>query len=85
MVDDYFIDIVQLLCTGMSPSDITIAQKKKKLVVKDVDYLLIAGSLYKLGTNKILRRYVVEHERPIILVEVHDGIARGHYAGKATS
>jgi hypothetical protein len=27
--------------------------------------------------------HVVEHERPTILAEAHDGIAGGHYAGKA--
>jgi hypothetical protein len=37
----------------MAPSDMTFAQKKK-LVVKVVDYQLIAGSLYKLGTDGIL-------------------------------
>jgi hypothetical protein len=26
----------------------------------------------------------LEHERPIILVEAHEGIAGGHYAGKDT-
>jgi hypothetical protein len=84
MVDDYFTDIVQFLSTGMAPSDMMVTQKKK-LVVKVVDYQLIAGSLYKLGTDGILRRCVVEHERPTILVEAHDGIAGGHYAGKSTA
>jgi hypothetical protein len=37
-----------------------------------------------MGADSILRRCVLEHERPRILVEAHDGIARGHYAGKAT-
>jgi hypothetical protein len=82
MVDDYFIDIVQFLSTGMAPSDMMVVQKKK-LVVKVVDYQLIAGSLYKLGADGILRRCVVEHERPTILAEAHDGIAGGHYAGKS--
>jgi hypothetical protein len=54
MVDDYFTDIVQLLSTGMAPSDMTVAQKKQ-LVVKATDYQLIAGNLYKLGADGILR------------------------------
>jgi hypothetical protein len=37
-----------------------------------------------MGTDSILRRYVLEHERPRILVESHKGILGGHYAGKAT-
>jgi hypothetical protein len=58
--------------------------QQKNLVVKDVDYQLIVGHLYKMGADSILRRCVLEHERPGILVEAHEGIAGGHYAGKAT-
>jgi hypothetical protein len=46
MVDDYFTDIVDFLHTGLAPSDIRMAQKKK-LVVKATNYQLIAGNLYK--------------------------------------
>jgi hypothetical protein len=38
---------------GVAPSDFTVVQKKK-LVVKAVDYQLIAGNLYKLGADGIL-------------------------------
>jgi hypothetical protein len=46
---------------------------------------LIAGNLYKLGANGILRCSVLEHERPMILEETYDEIARGYYAGRATA
>jgi hypothetical protein len=36
-----------------------------------------------MGTNNILRRCVLEHERPRIWVEAHEGITGGHYAGKS--
>jgi hypothetical protein len=36
-----------------------------------------------MGENNILRRCVLEHERPRILVEAHEGIDGGHYAEKA--
>ena len=49
------------------------------------DFTLIAGQLYKLGPNEILRRYVLEHERRRILEEAHAGIVGGHYAGKPTA
>jgi hypothetical protein len=84
MVDDYFSDIVQFLSTGMAPSDMMVAQKKQ-LVVKQQYYQLIAGNLYKLGADGILRCCVLEHERPMILEEAHDGIAGGHYAGRETT
>jgi hypothetical protein len=53
-------------------------------VVRAADYQLIVGNLYKLGVDNILRRWVMEHERPIIFVESHEGIVGGHYAGKDT-
>jgi hypothetical protein len=53
MVDDYFADIVQFLSTRVAPPEFTVAQKKQ-LVVKATNYQLIAGNLYKLGTDGIL-------------------------------
>jgi hypothetical protein len=64
----------------MAPCVYTIIQKK--LVVHTVDFSLIAGQLYKMGPDEILRRCVMEAERSLILEEAHEGIARGHYAGK---
>ena len=58
--------------------------RKKKLVVRVADYQLIAGHLYKMGTDSILKRYVLEHEIPRVLVEAHEGIAGGNYVGKST-
>ena len=46
-------------------------------MVKAVDFTLIAGQLYKLGPDDILRRYVLEHERQQIIVG-------GHYSRKPT-
>ena len=37
-----------------------------------------------MGPDEILRRCVMEAERPLILVEAHEGIIGGHYAGKET-
>jgi hypothetical protein len=66
----------------MTPDDMKIAQKNQ-LVVKEVDYQLIIGNLYKLGIDGVLRCCVLEYERPVILVEAHNGIAKIHYAGNA--
>jgi hypothetical protein len=81
--DDYFSNIIEFLSTGFEPREFTIVQKKN-LVVRDADYQLIASHLYKLGEDKILRRCVMEHENPIILVETHEGIVGGHYIGNST-
>jgi len=84
MVDGYFEDIVGFITSQMAPTHNTIAQKKQ-LAVRVSDYQLIAGQLYKLGPNEILRRCVVDHEKALILEEAHAGIAGGHYAGRATA
>jgi hypothetical protein len=81
--DEYFTDIIEFLSTRFAPREFTTVQNKN-LVVRATDYQLIAGHLYKLGADNILRRCVMEHERPIILEEEHEGIVGGHYAGKAT-
>jgi hypothetical protein len=83
-IDDHFAEIVQFLSTGMAPSEYTIPQKKQ-LVVCAADFSLIVGQLYKMGPDEILRRCVMEAERPLILAEAHEGIAGGHYAGKETA
>jgi hypothetical protein len=68
----------------MEPSDYTIIQKKQ-LVVHTAYFSLIDGHLYKMGPDEILRRCVMEEERPLILAEEHEGIIGGHYAGKKTT
>jgi hypothetical protein len=84
IVDDYFADIVGFFSTGMAPNEF-IATQKKWLVVRIVEYRLIAGHLYKLGADGIMRRYVMENERSMVLAEAHEGIVAGHYAGKGTT
>lgn len=53
-------------------------QQKKELVVKVDDISLIAGQLYKMEPNEILRKYVHEQERQMILKEAHGGATGGH-------
>jgi hypothetical protein len=65
------------------PQDYNTAQKKK-LLVCTTNYQLIAGKLYKMGADSILRRYTLEYEIPRVLVESHQGISGGNYSGKAT-
>ena len=38
-----------------------------------------------MGVDSIFQRYVLEHKRPRILAEAHEGITWGHYSGKATA
>jgi hypothetical protein len=73
--------IFQFLSLGVAPPKFTTTQKKK-LVVKAPYYQLIVGNCYKLGEDDILQRCVLEHKRPIILSESHEGIVGVHYARK---
>jgi hypothetical protein len=81
IADEYFTDIIEYLSTRTAPQEFNIAQKKNP-VVRAADYQLIAGNLYKMGADSILRRCVLEHENPRILTEAHEGIVGGNYVGK---
>jgi hypothetical protein len=54
------------------------------MVFRAAYYQLIAGHLYKMGTDRILRRCLLEHERPRILAEAHEEIDGRNYAEKYT-
>jgi hypothetical protein len=82
-IDEHFIEMVQFLLTGITPSQYTIPQKKQ-LVVCTADFSLIFRQLYKMGPDEILKRCIMEEERPMILTKAHEGIAGGHYAVKET-
>jgi hypothetical protein len=65
-VDDHFVEIFKFLSTRMAPSEYTIIQKKQ-LVVCAAYFSLIVRQLYKMGPDEILRRCVMEVEKPLIL------------------
>ena len=73
IIDDYFTDIIEFLTTCIVPTEYS-AKQNTQLVVKATDFTIIDGQLYKLGLDEILRRYVLNHERPLILDEAHTGI-----------
>lgn len=83
IIDEHFADIIQFLSRGTTPIGYT-TQQKKELVARDVDFSIIAGNLYKMGSNGVLRRYVLDYKRQSILTEAHRGFSRGSYAGRAT-
>ena len=53
MADDYYAQIIQFLTTGVTPEEFSTSQKKQ-LVVRALDFQLIAGKIYKLGPDDIL-------------------------------
>jgi hypothetical protein len=62
VADGHFEDIIHFLTTGTAPKEYYV-QQKKELVVRAADFSVIAGHLYKMGNDEILRRYVPEFER----------------------
>ena len=80
----HFDDIIHFLTIGTALEAYTL-QQKKELVVHVADFSVIAGHLYKMGSNEILQQYVPKFERSNILVDTHGGTARGHYEGRATT
>lgn len=84
MVDDHFGNVIQFLSIGVSLVKCTTMQKKQSLVC-GIDFQLISGKLYKLCLDEILRRYVLELERSMILAEAHDGLTSGHYVENETA
>ena len=75
--------IIHFLSTWNAPKGMETNQKKH-LVVRAIDYTLITGHLYKLGTDEVLRRCVFDYERPWVMSEAHVGFAGGNYARKET-
>ena len=75
---------MQFLTTGCAPAEFT-KQQRKQLVIKASDFTLIAGQLYKLGLDEVLRRCVMPHEKEAIIREAHSGTAGGHFTGKSTA
>ena len=84
IADEYYADIIHFLTTGWALVDFT-KQQKKQLVVKAVDFTLIARHLYKLGPDEVLHRCVMSHEKEAIIREAHSGTAGGHFTGKLTA
>jgi len=81
---NHFSNIIYFLTTGTTPEGYT-SKQEKNLVVHTTDFSIISGYLYKMGSDKILRRYVPDFQHSSILVEAHGGAVGGHYAGKEIS
>ena len=77
-------DIVHLLTNGLSDRPIDKA-RLARLMIKTHPYQLIAGQLYRLGQDGLLKRCVCEHEVEDVLQEAHARIARDHFDATTTA
>lgn len=84
IAESHFQDIIHFLTTRTTLKGYT-SHQKKEVVVCTAEFSIIAGHLYKMGFDEILRRYVPEFERSSILADAHGGAVGGHYEGKETT
>lgn len=82
IADGHYKDIIHFPTIGTTLKEYSI-QQKKELVVCMADFFVIAGHLYKMRNDEILRRYIPKFERSQILTEAHGGTAGGHHVGQA--
>ena len=80
VVLDHLEQITTLLTTGYCPEGYTTTQKRH-LIVRVTDYQLIAGHLFKMGLDQVLRWCIFQHEREDVLWECHVRVAGGHVGG----
>ncbi|MCO5580323.1 hypothetical protein L7F22_034189 [Adiantum nelumboides] len=76
--------IVNFLVNGFPPKELR-KDVARRLIKECEPYLLIAGTLYKLGKDDILRRCAHEDEYLYILQEAHMGVVGGHFSSELTS
>lgn len=55
-----------------------LREEQRKLVLRSRTFSLINGLFYKMGSDQILRRCVMEEEVPSVLPEAHEGPIGGH-------
>ncbi|MCO5600414.1 hypothetical protein L7F22_054526 [Adiantum nelumboides] len=76
--------IVNFLVNGFPPKELR-KDVARRLIKECEPYSLIAGTLYKLEKDEILRRCAREDEYLYILQEAHMGVAGEHFSGELTT
>eukprot|EP00253_Pinus_taeda_P026666 PITA_26666 len=79
-----YADIIYYLKNGYAPSYLNYI-KKRALRLKAKQYQLINDILFRMNYDFVLLRCLEKSEADKVLQELHDGPARGHYAGDATA
>ena len=83
-VPEWATDVVEYLMRGRPDPNMT-KKSAKRLIRKVAPYTLLVGKLYRLGKDGILRRCLTEHEMPVVIFEIHEGICGGHFPGEITT
>ena len=83
-IDSWYNDIKYYLTHGRSPSYL-YARKKQALRLKYAQYQMIYGVLFLHNYDKVLLRCFEKYNVTHILIELHDGLAGGHFSGETTA
>ncbi|MCO5575353.1 hypothetical protein L7F22_029153 [Adiantum nelumboides] len=76
--------IVNFLVNGFLPKELQ-KDVDQRLIKECEPYLLIVGTLYKVGKDDILRRCARENKYLYILQEAHMGVTGGHFSSEFTA
>ncbi|MCO5585886.1 hypothetical protein L7F22_039820 [Adiantum nelumboides] len=82
-LDPEWLEVQDFLQNGKIPEDWS-QSRKKGLIVKSLKFTIIGGSLYRLGIDGVLRRYVPISARMQIITEAHNGSSGGHFSSDIT-
>ena len=84
LTTDWYDEMLYFLTTGTFPDNRTRDQRKR-LALRSRTFMVIAGQLYKMGIDQVMRRCVRPHEQEAVLAEAHQGVCGGHFSGETTS
>ena len=82
--DSWYNDIKYYPTHGSSPNHLD-SRKKCSLRLKSTQYQLINGVLFQQNYDKVLHRCLEKDDAEHILIELHDGLAGGHFSEKTTT
>lgn len=77
-------DVVAYLKTGVLCQDLS-NDEQRKLILKSRPYTLVKGVLHKKGQDLVLRRVLAFGQAELVMKEMHNGVAGGHFSEEITT
>jgi hypothetical protein len=71
-------EVKTYLETCQIPKTLNLAQKQK-LAIKAKAFILKEGIMYRVGQDNKMHRCLTSSKAHIVLKELHEGVARGHF------
>ena len=80
----WYIDICTYIETGSAP-DHLYPNKKRAVRLKSAPYQLVNNVLFRKNADGVLLRCLEKEEFDLVLTQLHDGPAGGHFGGDTTA